>query len=416
MISDQAQVDALLTGTILSDGEHLRVTTQLVQAPDGKLLWSNTSQATLRNIFQLQDDLVERIVQSLTLPLTAREHRALKRDVPASAIAYECYLRGNQLVIAGDLQSMTLARDLYRRCVEDDAAFAPAWASLGRVFRFLAKYGVDRAGNFASSEDAFQKAFRLNPDLALAHNFYTLLETDLGRPVNAMERLLKRAHSHRNDPNLFAGLVHACRYCGLLEASAAAHERALQLDPQVRTSVSHTYTLLRAYQKALDSCGPSDMWIRPRSLEALGRKQEAIEQLRGIANPNPWIVFWRTLLEEGAGPKSLVALNRAQAAFPVQTGDPEARFFQGCLLAELNDTSLAFEFLSVALDEGYHCLYALLHEPDLEPLRSHRRFSELVDRATILHRHARTVFLDNGGDRLLGVHPDDRALLSSGVN
>ena len=40
---------------------------------------------------QLQDDLVERIVQSLTLPLTAREHRALKHDVPASAIAYECY-------------------------------------------------------------------------------------------------------------------------------------------------------------------------------------------------------------------------------------------------------------------------------------------------------------------------------------
>ena len=131
MISEQAQVDAILTGTILSDGEHLRVTTQLVQAPDGKLLWSNTSQATLRNIFQLQDDLVERIVQSLTLPLTAREHRALKHDVPASAIAYECYLRANQLATAGDLQSMTLARDLYRRCVDDDAAYAPAWACSG---------------------------------------------------------------------------------------------------------------------------------------------------------------------------------------------------------------------------------------------------------------------------------------------
>ena len=239
MISEQAQVDAILTGTILSDGEHLRVTTQLVQAPDGKLLWSNTSQATLRNIFQLQDDLVERIVQSLRLPLTAREHRALKHDVPASAIAYECYLRANQLAAAGDLQSMTLARDLYRRCVDDDAAYAPAWASLGRIYRFLAKYGVDRADNFAAADDAFQKAFRLNPDLALAHNFYTLLETDLGRSLDAMKRLLKRAHSHRNDANLFAGLVHACRYCGLLEASVAAHERARRLDPHVRTSVPY---------------------------------------------------------------------------------------------------------------------------------------------------------------------------------
>jgi eukaryotic-like serine/threonine-protein kinase len=411
MISEQAEVDAILTGTILSDGEHLRVTTQLVQAPDGKLLWSNTSQATLRNIFQLQDDLVERIVQSLTLPLTAREHRALKHDVPASAIAYECYLRANQLAAAGDLQSMTLARDLYRRCVDDDAVYAPAWAALGRVYRFLAKYHIDRPANLAASDNAFQKAFRLNPDLALAHNFYTLLETDLGRSPDAMERLLKRAQSHRNDPNVFSGLVHACRYCGLLEASAAAHERARQLDPNVQTSVPHTYMLLGAPQKALDSCGPTDMWIRPKALVALGRKEEALEQLRGMGNANPWNVFCRILLE-GDRQKSLEALNRAQTAFPVHTSDPEARFFQGCLLAELNDIGRALEVLSLSLDEGYHSLYALLHEPDLEPLRSDHQFPELLNRATALDRHARTVFLDNGGERLLGVHPDSARLVS----
>jgi TolB-like protein len=401
-ISEQAQVDAILTGTILSDGEHLRVTTQLVQAPDGKLLWSNTSQASLRNIFQLQDDLVERIVQSLTLPLTAREHRALKHDVPASAIAYECYLRGNQLVIGGDLQSMTLARDLYRRCADDDAGYAPAWACLGRVYRFLAKYGVDQVENFAAADEALQKAFRLNPDLALAHNFYTLLETDLGRPVAAMERLLKRARSHRNDPNLFAGLVHACRYCGLLEASAAAHDFARQLDPHVRTSVPFTYRILGEHEKALHSCGPTDMWTRPSALMALGRKEQAIEELRGLGNTNPWIVFQRTWVE-GDRQKSLEALNRAQAIFPVHTSDPEARFFQACLLANLNDTARALEFLSIALEEGYHCLYAMLHEPDLEPLRSDDQFHQLVKRAAAMDHDARTVFLENGGDRVLGV-------------
>jgi serine/threonine protein kinase len=410
-ISEQAQVDAILTGTILSDGEHLRVTTQLVQAPDGKLLWSNTSQATLRNIFQLQDDLVERIVQSLTLPLTAREHRALKHDVPASAIAYECYLRGNQLVIAGDLQSMTLAKDLYRRCVDDDMSYSPAWACLGRIYRFLAKYGMDQADNFAAAEEAFQKAFRLNPELPLAHNFYTLLETDLGRPVAAMERLLKRAHSHRNDPNLFAGLVHACRYCGLLEASAAAHDIARRLDPHVRTSVPFTYRILGAHQKALDSCGPTDMWTRPDALDALGRTEEALEQLRAMGDANPWIGFMRILLE-GDRQKSLDALNRAQAIFPVHTSDPEARFFQGCLLAKLSEVKRALEFLSIALDEGYHCHYALLNERNLEPLRADHRFRELVHRAEALDLHARTVFLDNGGDRILGVHPD-RTRLSS---
>jgi TolB-like protein len=86
-IAEQAQVDAILTGTILSDGEHLRVNSQLIEGRDGELLWSKTSTVSLRDIFHLQDDLVDRIVESLHGPLTAREQRALKHDVPASALA-----------------------------------------------------------------------------------------------------------------------------------------------------------------------------------------------------------------------------------------------------------------------------------------------------------------------------------------
>ena len=67
-VAEQAQVDAILTGTILSDGERLRVNTQLVEAPSGAVLWSNTSQTSVRDIFQLQDELVDRIVDSLALP------------------------------------------------------------------------------------------------------------------------------------------------------------------------------------------------------------------------------------------------------------------------------------------------------------------------------------------------------------
>ena len=89
--------------------------------------------------------------------------------------------------------------------------------------------------------------------------------------------------------------------------------------------------------------------------------------------------------------------------FPVQTSDPEARFFQACLLARLNDSGRAMEFLSLALDEGYHCRYALLHGAELEPLHSHQQFPELLNRATAMDRHARSAFRDNAGDRVLGV-------------
>jgi serine/threonine protein kinase len=399
-ISETAQVDAILTGSIQSDGDNLRVTAQLVQAPDGALLWSHTSQASLRNIFQLQDEFVDRIIQSLTLPLTARERQVLKQDVPCSPIAYEYYLRANQLAAAGDPHNMVLARDLYLRSVEADPKYAPAWACLGRAYRYIGKYGTDTAANLACADDALQKAFALNPDLALAHNFYTSLETDTGRSLEATERLLKRAHTHHNDPNLLTGLVQACRYCGLLEASVAAHQRARQLDPHVRTSVAFTYLHLGDFRKALDYAGPTDGYVVVPSLEALGRVHETATRLR-FSDGHPWGDFHRTLLK-GDPRESLQALDRALELVPFGT-DPEARFCTACLLAKLSDPERALEFLSLALDKGYSCHYALLHDPWLDSLRSDARFTALVNRAWELNLRARTVFLDNGGDRLLGV-------------
>lgn len=157
----------------------------------------------LRDIFQLQDELVERIVQSLMLPLKARERLALKHDVPASAMAYEYYLRANQLAaaaVAGDAYNMNLARDLCLRCADLDPQCAPAWACLGRAHRFIGKVVDVNAHNLARAEEAFRKASSLNPDLALAHNFYTSQQTDLGQSLDAMERLLKRAHRIATTP------------------------------------------------------------------------------------------------------------------------------------------------------------------------------------------------------------------------
>jgi len=207
----------VLVGTLLRAADQLRVTTQLLEAPDGTVIWSHTAQVLFGDIFQLQDDLARRIVNSLSLPLTAREHRVLKHDVPASAKAYEFYLRAN--LVASDTQSWTVARDLYLQCVVEDPQYAPAWARLGRIYRVLAKYGrAEEDENLKRAESAFRRALEINPDLSIAHNLYAYLEVDLGRAPDAMIRLVERARWRNGDPELFAGLVHACRYCGLLDA------------------------------------------------------------------------------------------------------------------------------------------------------------------------------------------------------
>src|SRR6185295_7454559 len=149
-------VDVVLLGTLLSSGEQVRVSAQLVQAPSGTLVRAMTSQSTSGEIFQLQDRLAKSIVESLSLSLTTGERGQINRDAPANPEAYECYLRANQVQL--DSGQWVAARDLYLRCLEYDPRFAPAWARLGRCYRLLGKYGDPSQAevNLARGEDALK--------------------------------------------------------------------------------------------------------------------------------------------------------------------------------------------------------------------------------------------------------------------
>ena len=142
-VAAKTDVDLVLTGTLLRAGDQLRVANQLVDAHDGSVLWSQTSQVSMGDIFQLQDGLTRRIVESLPIRLSAHDESALRRNVPADPKAYELYLRAHQL--AQQSAHWTAARDLYLECVRLDPNFAPAWAGLGRMSPVLAAYAGQSA-------------------------------------------------------------------------------------------------------------------------------------------------------------------------------------------------------------------------------------------------------------------------------
>src|SRR5712692_10329782 len=129
-IAEEAHAEAVLTGTILRAGDGIRVTCELMEAPSGTVLWWDEPHVSMSDLFDLQDNLVRRIVESLSLSLSAHEHGLLKRDVPTTPVAYEFYLRGNELSRRGlaGFGDLSVARDLYLRCVDADPRYAPAWA------------------------------------------------------------------------------------------------------------------------------------------------------------------------------------------------------------------------------------------------------------------------------------------------
>jgi tetratricopeptide (TPR) repeat protein len=326
----------------------------------------------------------------------------LQQDRPASPTVYQFYLQANEL--SRNWENLTTAIELYERCVKLDPSYAPGWAMLGRARWLADKYTLGSLEGLRSADEAFQTALRLNPALPMAHNLYTQLQVDQGRALDALKRLLDRARHRRSDPELFAGLGHVCRYCGLLQAALRAQQEARRLDPLIPTTINHTYFMLGDYPKALEFSSGDFGYAQGIMLASLGRTDEAIAKLR----PREDIV-WRysrlyttslRALLEGKREESLQASNELrQATFR----DPEGIYYLARQLSFLGEPEFALETLARAINDGFFCYDAMVRDPWLDSIRSRTEFTALLRQAHELHREAAAAFVAAGGDALLGI-------------
>ncbi len=404
-IAREAEVNVVLTGALLNVGDQLRITAQLVEVPSGTLIWSHSSQATTRELLELHDDLVRRVVESILPSLTVREHQSLQQDRPASPTVYHLYLQANEF--SQQWENLTAAIELYERCVSLDASYASAWARLGRARWLWDKYKHGSVEGLRAADEAFQTALRLNPNLTLAHNLYTSLQVDQGRSLDAMKRLLDRARQRRSDAELFAGLAHVCRYCGLLQAALAAHREARRLDPLVPTSVNHTYFMLGDYQRALESSGSDFGYCLGLTLALLGRTDEAISTLRQREQNTPrlgrlYLTSLRALLEA----KREESLEASEELRKATFRDPEGMYYLARQISYLGQVPEALEMLSRAIDNGFFCYPAMVRDPWFETLRTRTEFTGLLHKSQQLCREASASFLAAGGGSLLRIHAE----------
>jgi eukaryotic-like serine/threonine-protein kinase len=402
-----ADVDRVVMGTLLRSGDHLRAAVQLVEAPSGTLLTSHTVELSLGDLFRLQDDIAKRVVDALSLPL-AGAAASPSRDAPHNAQAYELYLRANELARTYD--GLARARELYERCLELDPSFAPAWAQLGRCHRVIGKYIEVEADSEARAEDALRHALAINPDLSIAHKFYANLEADIGQAQGALVRLLREAGRHGNDPELFAGLVHACRYCGLYEQSIAAHAEARRLDPNVPTSIDQTILMTGDIDGLLGITLPSvvagaDDGIRVIGLGLAGRRDEARRRLADMRSASriPVFQFWIDYLDAWLDRRTtdMVGFRIAFTKLKIRD-DPEAIFQEGWLMCDVGEYEMGLGHLRRAVDKGYYVAPTLSSSHPFDAVRSNPVFQAVLADADAGRRLALAAFRAAGGDRLLG--------------
>ncbi len=404
-IATEAEVDLVVTGTLLRAGDRIRVTAQLIEARSGTLAGSHTVEPEVGDLIRLHDDVTRSIVDFLSPTLSGPPEGA-RRDVAATPRAYELYLRGVEA--ARDYRRFIEVRDLFAECVAEDPQFAPAWAQLGRCHRIIGKYVGDREENTRKAEDAFARALETDPELPLAHKYLAHHEAETGRAIEAMVRLLRVAEDHRNDAEVFAGLVHSCRYAGLLEASVGAHDESRRLDPNLPTSIPWTLLARVEYERlaTLDRDESTEFDVEPQVLgmALLGRVEEGRhlldrQEARDLPEVLRAVTGWvRPFLDQD--PEAVrAAVDRALAAFH----DPEASYMYSLILFRTGQVERGLELLESAVSGGFNAATAMAEEVSFDPVRGEPRFEKLRERATARRAEALAAYRSAGGERLLGI-------------
>jgi TolB-like protein/Flp pilus assembly protein TadD len=169
-IGRRLKVGAALEGSVRKQGEHLRITAQLVDTASGSYLWSETYDRSLQDVFAIQEEISRAIVTSLKVHLVEGGHRELVKRPTENSTAYKLYLKGRYCWNQRSQQGLWDGLKNFERALEIDPGYALAHAGVADSYSLLGNYGVLPTHMVRSrAKEAAVKAVELDPTLAEAH-------------------------------------------------------------------------------------------------------------------------------------------------------------------------------------------------------------------------------------------------------
>jgi TolB-like protein len=231
-IGAELGVATILEGSVRHAGSRVRITTQLVDAATDEHLWAERYDRELEDIFSIQSDVAERIVEALRLRLTSRERSRLAEEPTQSVEAYQSYLRGRYFLNRRTEAALRQGIDWLRKAVAADAQFAEAWIGLSDALTLLMHYSeTPLAQVLAEARTAAEKALELDPRLGEAH-------ASLGHIAHAEWKWQEADRHFRRALELSPTYVTALQWyaillwpLGRLEEANELLARAMELDP-----------------------------------------------------------------------------------------------------------------------------------------------------------------------------------------
>jgi TolB-like protein len=321
-IASALGVATILEGTVRRDGNHVRISTELIDASNDNTVWADSYDRDLTDIFGIQSEIAKTVALKLSAQLSPEERKDIEERPTNNLEAYDLYLQAKQL-IARENSAFVLSKDeienfskginLLKDSIQRDPKFALGFCLIAKAHDFLYSDGLDQTPERRVLGDAaVNEALRLRPDLsevhlALAFHLYSCYR-DFER---ARVQIAMATRGLSNNPDILELTALIDRTQGHWEKSTSGLEKAETLDPrnaEVLDLLRENYFALRRYKKQeqiqdkLNDIVHSDLITIDKADYAFEVRADfkvaraAYESLPSSMKDDPWITMVRCFL------------------------------------------------------------------------------------------------------------------------
>ncbi len=369
---------------------------------DGKTdrhLWSETYDRTLEDIFVIQSEIAQLVALSLQAEISPEALKSIESRPTTNMEAYNLWLEGN-FILPPDSGSFQTAMDYWKKALELDPEFAPAYASLGDFWLSGGGFtgSMEREDLLENAKKNLMRAIELDPDYAIAHehlgNLYLWYYWDFEAANREFTKLRNLSPSSVN-----GGLIDFLNASGKFEEAILMSEKRVSIDsknPNAWATAGLGYYLAgktekgnEFYRRALRLFPESQRrWFleveAARAFLWAHEYQEVIKILRTLLEAHPDYRFPRVLAtlaiayyHIGEIEKANTLLGELKERSRISTGGSPS-FYTSMVHAQMGQVDDAFEWLNKAYNDREVEMYWLNVEPPFEPIYSDPRWQEMV--------------------------------------
>ena len=247
----------VLSGEVNKVGQAIRINVHLTNVEQGTILWANRYDRQFSDFFAIQDEVTNKIVQSLELTLSKEERQRIARRYTSNLQAYDYFLRAQAVLNRRTPEDNAEAREWYNKAIEMDPGFARAYAGLAMTYvvAYNRQWPADVDNAMEKALQLSNRAIKLDNELPEGHWVAGFVNWSLKNMDAAIASL---RHALSLDPNYadaYAMLGAVYNYTGQPETALDYLTRALRLNPTggylYKGQLGRAHYFMRNYEQAL---------------------------------------------------------------------------------------------------------------------------------------------------------------------